>query len=112
MRALLILRIGFSLFATAATLSPAHAAGAPKSFTSVNLDLPFGDSMFPDGPGSDAINNDCLACHSTDMVLHQPRLPRATWQAEVTKMRDAYKAPVSDEDAAAIVDYLARAKGK
>ena len=40
------------------------------------------------------------------MVLDQPLLPRATWAAEVTKMRNAYKAPISDADAALIVDYL------
>ena len=78
---------------------------------SVNIDLPFGDRMFPDGPGSDAISNNCLACHSAAMVLNQPPLPRATWQSEVDKMRASYKAPISDEDAASIVDYLARIKG-
>ena len=59
------------------------------------------------GPGADAINNNCLACHSADMMLDQPLLPRATWTAEVTKMRNVYKAPVSEADAALIVDYLA-----
>ena len=34
-------------------------------------------------------------------------LPRATWATEVTKMRNVYKAPISDGDAALIVDYLA-----
>jgi hypothetical protein len=34
-------------------------------------------------------------------------LPRATWTAEVTKMRGTYKAPISDADAVLIVDYLA-----
>ncbi len=65
--------------------------------------------MFP-GPGSDAINNNCLACHSAGMVLNQPVLPKSAWQAEVTKMITIYKAPVSEEDVAAIVDYLARMK--
>jgi cytochrome c2 len=34
------------------------------SLKSVSVDLPPGDDMFPDGPGADAINNNCLACHS------------------------------------------------
>lgn len=76
---------------------------------SVTVDLPDSGRMFP-GPGSDAINNNCLACHSAGMVLNQPVLPKSAWQAEVTKMINIYKAPVSEEDVAAIVDYLARPK--
>ena len=77
---------------------------------SVTVDLPDSGRMFP-GPGSDAINNNCLACHSAGMVLNQPVLSKSAWQAAVTKMINTYKAPVSEDDAAAIVDYLTRAKG-
>ena len=68
------------------------------------------ETTFP-GPGSDAINNNCLVCHSAGMVLNQPALPKAAWQAEVDKMIHVYKAPVAPEDVAAIVDYLAKIKG-
>jgi len=78
---------------------------------STSVDLPAGDSLFP-GPGADAINNNCLACHSPDMVLNQPALPKATWEAEVRKMIAAYKAPVEEADVGAIVDYLVRTKGR
>jgi mono/diheme cytochrome c family protein len=78
---------------------------------SLKLDVPTSDAMFPPGPGSDAMNNNCLACHSADHVLNQPSLPRETWQEIVNKMIKAYKAPVSPDDAKAIVDYLARTKG-
>ncbi|WP_426438747.1 hypothetical protein [Bradyrhizobium genosp. P] len=67
--------------------------------------------MFPGGAAADAINNNCLACHSADMVLNQPALPKATWEAEVHKMISAYKAPVGEADVPAIVDYLASTKG-
>jgi hypothetical protein len=77
---------------------------------SVTVDLPDSGRMFP-GPGSDALDNNCLACHSASMVLNQPALPKSAWQAEVTKMINIYKAPVSEEDAAAVVDYLVRMKG-
>jgi len=36
---------------------------------------------------------------------------RAAWQEVVNKMITAYKAPVSPDDAKAIVDYLVRTKG-
>ena len=45
------------------------------------------------------------------MVLDQPALPRATWEAEVRKMINVYKAPIDESDAAVIVDYLAKIKG-
>ncbi len=87
-----------------------HAAAIPQLKT-VKVDLPDGDAMFPDGPGADAINNNCLACHSADMVLNQPPLSKQAWAGEVNKMITVYKAPVATEDVDAIVDYLDRVKG-
>jgi hypothetical protein len=95
-----------------AVLAPFAADAQQKlALKSVSVDLPFGDRMFPDGPGSDLANNNCLACHSADMVLDQPALPRATWEAEVHKMINVYKAPIDESDVAVIVDYLAKTKG-
>ena len=88
---------------------PRQAAGI--TLKSLKLDVPISDTMFPAGPGSDAINNNCLACHSADHVLNQPSLSREAWQEVVNKMITAYKAPVSPDDAKAIVDYLVRTKG-
>jgi hypothetical protein len=87
------------------------AASRLTNFTSVDVDLAFGDRMFPDGPNADAINNNCLACHSAGMILTQPPLPRKVWEAEVEKMRNVYKAPVAEADITSIVDYLTRIKG-
>jgi hypothetical protein len=78
---------------------------------SLKLEVPTSDMMFPASPGSDAANNNCLACHSADHVLNQPPLPEATWEEIVNKMISAYKAPITTKDAAAIVGYLARTKG-
>ena len=86
-------------------------AESQLSLKSVSVDLPPGDDMFPNAPGADAINNNCLACHSADMVLNQPALPMTQWQAEVDKMRTAYKAPIDPKDAGAILDYLVSMKG-
>jgi hypothetical protein len=86
-------------------------AATITTLKSLKLDVPTSDTMFPAGPGSDAINNNCLACHSADHVLNQPSLSREAWQEVVKKMITAYKAPVSPDDAKAIVDYLVRTKG-
>jgi hypothetical protein len=93
-----------------AVLAPISGRTQPLiTLKSVTVDIPDSGEMFP-GPGSDAMNNNCLACHSADMVLNQPALPKSVWQAEVTKMIQSYKAPVSEEDVVTIVDYLARMK--
>jgi hypothetical protein len=92
-----------------AVLAPFAADAQQKlALKSVNVDLPFGDRMFPDGPGSDLANNNCLACHSVGMVLNQPALSKAQWHTEVEKMRTAYKAPIDPKDVDPIVDYLVK----
>jgi hypothetical protein len=92
-------------------VSRAGSAGSPLVLKSISLELPTSDRTFPDGPGSAAINNNCLVCHSAGMVLNQPAMPEAAWAGEVHKMISVYKAPVSDQDVATIVAYLTRFKG-
>jgi cytochrome c5 len=99
---------GTQAVASPSALTTVSAAGV--TLQSVHVDIPDRGVTFP-GSGSDAINNNCLVCHSAGMVLNQPALPKAAWQAEVDKMIHVYKAPVAPEDVAAIVDYLAKLKG-
>ena len=73
---------------------------------SVSINLPFGKASFPGGRAANAVNSNCLVCHSASMVLNQPKLSRTTWQSEVDKMVSAYKAPVTTADVPAIVNYL------
>ena len=91
----LLVIIAFPNFACAQTLT----------LKSDSIDVPDRGTMFS-GPGSEVVNNNCLACHSAGMVLNQPALPAATWQAEAEKMIHVYKAPVDERDVAAIVEYL------
>jgi cytochrome c5 len=99
---------GASPVAAGAQSAPAPSAVSVNGVTlrSVSVDNPDSDRTFA-GPGADVVNNNCLACHSAGMVLTQPHLPRAAWQAEVEKMRNTYKALVDAQDIPAIVDYLA-----
>jgi cytochrome c5 len=99
---------GASAAAAAAQSTPAPSTVSVGGVTlrSVNVDIPNRDRQF-EGPGADIVNNNCLTCHSAGMVLTQPRLPRAVWQAEVEKMRNTYKGPIDAADVPAIVDYLA-----
>lgn len=101
--AVLMLALGLGAQAVAADSRKA----APSRLTSQKAVLPDDAAFFPEGPGADAVNANCLACHSASMALTQPTLTQAQWTATVNKMRDVYGAPVAKEDVAAIAGYLA-----
>ena len=57
--------------------------------------------------GLDKVEANCQACHTLAYIpMNSPFLNAAGWDAEVTKMRKAYGAPIEDADAKAIADYL------
>jgi cytochrome c553 len=94
---------------------PATGAAAPSSVSvgditlrSVSVVLPESQRTFAGGGTADAINKDCLICHSAGMVLTQPELSLAQWKAEEAKMRSAYDAPIDPKDDDVIADYLAK----
>ena len=89
---------------------PGNAKDLPP-LKSVRVKLPDNEVKFPSGPRSEIADKNCRACHTTEMVLFQPNLTHAGWEAEVNKMRNVYKAPVDPKDVAAIVDYLTSIKG-
>jgi cytochrome c553 len=110
-----VLLVALALAAGAARAQAQQAAHheAPLQLKSpAETDLPFGDAVFPPGPGGEAINDNCVACHSADHVLNQPSLSRGNWEEVVHKMVRAYKAPISAEDQGRIVDYLDATKGR
>src|SRR5262245_37881034 len=61
-----------------------------------------------EGPGSDLTAARCSVCHSLDyIVMVAPAMNRLAWEKSVRKMIDTFGAPVTNEDASRIVDYLA-----
>jgi len=63
-------------------------------------------------PGLEQVAGNCGACHSLDYIeMNSPFLSAAGWNAEVTKMIKAFGAPISEADAKAIADYLAKNYG-
>lgn len=96
--------------ASAGDAADSTVSGGGVTLKSALITLPSSDRGFPPGPHADAIESNCLACHSAGMVLNQPALSRAEWRNEVTKMVKVFKAPVSDQDADEIVAYLAAMK--
>lgn len=90
---------------------PATAVtGNGITLTSVTVDFPGSDRVFPDGAGAETVTDNCTACHSPGMILNQPALAKSEWQQIVDQMVRDFKAPVDGSDVPAIVDYLARLK--
>ena len=89
----------FALLVTASLTPPALAQEEPAI-------------KLKEGQGLDRVEANCAACHSLDYIQMNSPFPNAAlWEAEVTKMIKTYGAPVSDADAAVIVDYLKKNYG-
>lgn len=92
--------------AAPATPPPPSVSANGFSLASTSVDLPTDEGQYPAGPHADVINANCTSCHSASMALNQPPLSADQWTAEVTKMREVYRAPVAAADVPAIVAYL------
>src|SRR5437899_11814356 len=95
----------------AASMPLVARAATPFELKSVKADLPESHRMFPAGPGSDAINNNCLACHSAGMVLNQPVLSKQSWTGAVNKLINNYKAPIAAEAVGTVAEDLTTLQG-
>ncbi len=80
---------------------------APEiQFKDASITLPDDPVDLPEGPGRQAVIENCTACHSTSTMLQQPLVPREKWEATVAKMITLYKAPVDPAAVPQIVDYM------
>jgi len=82
-------------------------AAAPPT-KRLSVDLPDAEGLLPEryGVSAEAVNNNCLACHSAAMITAQPRLTRVQWGETIAKMRTVYAAPIDPADDKAILDWL------
>ena len=65
-----------------------------------------------DAPEVTTVRAQCSICHSVDYILmNSPFMKKAAWDAEVHKMMKVMGAPVSEEEATGIIDYLTRYYG-
>ena len=100
--------LGLTVAATVAS------AGYSKNANMIPYDPPAESAAFADRPGKEIAEANCLACHSAEYIVTQPRgsaFGRSFWDAEVKKMISAYGAPIEPGDVPKIVDYLAAAYG-
>src|SRR4051812_4219686 len=85
--------------------TPAAAGGVHE------IKLPAMPVELPPGPGRETVTVTCVICHTTRYITIQPRFSRVAWTAEVDKMRKTFGAPLTDAQAAEVVNYLVAIRG-
>jgi hypothetical protein len=64
-------------------------------------------SELKDAPGRELTLGRCIVCHSVEYIpSNAPAMNRAGWQKTIQKMRERFGAPLSDDEARQILDYL------
>jgi hypothetical protein len=81
-------------------------SGPKVAFADTSITLPDDPNDLPEGPGREAVLENCTACHSPSTMLQQPKVSKEKWESIVGKMKKLYKAPVDDAAVPAIVEYM------
>jgi cytochrome c5 len=99
-----------TLLASAVSAGPMPAAAAPAAaaaetgYPSQTQQL----TQLAEGTGRDVTVGRCIICHSLEYIpSNAPAMNRAGWEKTIQKMRDRFGAPITDEEARQILDYLA-----
>ena len=58
------------------------------------------------------MQRNCQWCHSYGYIINQGKQSREYWEHIVHKMRNTFKAPISQRDEKIILDYLTKYFGK
>lgn len=62
-----------------------------------------------DASGREITSARCVICHSLDYIpMNAGVMDRVGWEKSIRKMIDRFGAPVSDDEARQILDYLAQ----
>ena len=89
----------FAVLVAVAVAAAAHAMSGPAAAAEVT-DL-------RDGAGRDLTVGRCILCHSVEYIpSNAPAMNRAAWQKSIQKMKEKFGAPITDEEAKQILDYL------
>jgi cytochrome c5 len=89
------------------SVGPASSAGAASSAAPVAPAAAAEVTALREGPGRDLTVGRCLICHSAEYIpSNAPAMNRAAWQKSIQKMKDKFGAPITDEEAQQILDYL------
>ncbi|WP_457745776.1 sulfite:cytochrome C oxidoreductase subunit B [Sulfurimonas sp.] len=71
-----------------------------------DIEVPYISYEIKMGKGFDAVQANCLMCHSFGYIINQGPQSRLFWKKKVEKMITHFKAPITDADAKTVTDYL------
>ncbi len=70
------------------------------------VEVPYISYEIKMGKGFDAVQANCLMCHSFGYIINQGPQSRDFWAKKVDKMITHFKAPMTKEDVKTVTDYL------
>ena len=98
---------GAVLAALAAALAAPTFGDTPRAVSAPMPAMAAEVTDLRDGTGRDLTVGRCVICHSVEYIpANAPAMDRAAWQKTIQKMKDRFGAPISDEEAKQILDYL------
>lgn len=101
-----------SLLTCATTLACAFAASASAAPADIELPRETAKLRPSQLAGYEIASQKCGICHSADYVDFQPpKMTKAQWTTEMTKMQHVYGAPISDDEVKLLGIYLAATYG-
>ena len=75
------------------------------------IEIPYIPYEVKMGKGFDAVQANCLTCHSFGYIINQGYQSEKFWAGKVVKMIVHFKAPISQEDSKTIIKYLSEHYG-
>lgn len=71
-----------------------------------DVEVPYISYEIKMGKGFDAVQANCLMCHSFGYIINQGPQSRDFWAKKIEKMIVHFKAPMTKEDVVTVTDYL------
>lgn len=71
-----------------------------------DVEIPYISYEIKMGKGFDAVQANCLMCHSFGYIINQGPQSREFWLKKTQKMITHFKAPMVKEDIDTVVEYL------
>ncbi|UCM99320.1 sulfite:cytochrome C oxidoreductase subunit B [Sulfurimonas sp. SWIR-19] len=82
------------------------SAGSLFAQVKGDMEVPYISYQIKMGKGFDAVQANCLMCHSFGYILNQGPQSREFWHKKIEKMIVHFKAPITKEDEKIVTDYL------
>jgi len=77
-----------------------------KEINQKSITLPEIQTELKQGKGKELVEAYCNICHSLDYITMQPKFTKDKWEGIVNKMIKTYGAPIEENTAKEIIDYL------